>query len=229
MRRRALHSGTCVLFGVLLLVGWKLNVQVSTKKVAIPIGEKATECSFEVFDASKVRSSDITPGVRGLLSGLGIGLSKQKEGSPVRIECVSADSFPGWIDADGNLVSTLYGYSFQKQYPSGIPLLWYSGNSSKFRLLEKKGEEWLQSPGTFKDVTVPLPPGSTASSAIYSEFSSGSISEYSARLLRYVGIATSGNESRVRLKLGDYSGTGIVDARGKLRIIDETNWTKEDK
>ncbi len=216
-----------ILLGICFL-SWNVHAQKKATEVVIPIDGKQTKCSFEVFEASE----ELTSYSKALMYGTGLGVLKQKEGSLVRIESHSRPgyteaAFPGWIDTEGNLVSALYGFTFQKLYPSGITTLNYYGDSKTFRLLEKESNEWKES-SDFKDIVVSLPSGSEASKAVYSVLSHVSPTEYSVRLLNYLGIGIAGSQAKVRLDLDKngkrYEGTGIVDAKGKLEITDYSSW-----
>lgn len=217
-----------ILLGMCFL-SWDVRGQKKATEVVIPIDGQPTNCSFEVFEAGQ----ELTADSKALMYGTGLGISKQKEGSLVRLESHSRPgyteaAFPGWINTEGNLVSALYGFSFSKLYPSGITRLSYSdGDSKRFRLLEKTNSGWKEF-SDFKDIQVSLPSGSEASKAVYSLLSNVSPTEYSVRLLKYLGIGMPGSQVKVRLDLEKngkrYEGTGSVDAKGKLEITDYSTW-----
>jgi hypothetical protein len=221
-----------ILLGICFL-SWNVHAQKKATEV-IPIDGKPTKCSFEVFEASE----ELTVHSKALMYGTGLGVLKQKEGSLVRLESHSRPgyteaAFPGWIDTEGNLVSALYGFTFSKLYPSGITRLsYFDGDSKTFRLLEKRNNNWKEF-SDFKDIQVSLSSGSEASKAVYSVLSNVSPTEYSVRLLKYLGIGIAGSQAKVRLDLETngkrYEGTGIVDAKGKLEITDYSSWNPNEE
>lgn len=194
------------------------NPAQEPKKVDIALDN----CSFKTFDPGESQPSDSS---KTLLNKLGTGVLKQKGGSFVNLECSDGNSHVGWINSEGSPVSAIHGLGFK---PSTY-MYSYVGNSGKLRLMEKRSDGWYEFPGPFNDLTAPLPSGSKATTASYCMFPNAPVSEYSTRLLKYFGIGIAGRESTVRLKMGDYSGTGIVDSSGNLKVTDESGWSEQNE
>ena len=194
------------------------NSEIKTAKAPTKITYSVEKCSFEKFVPGE-GSAPLSEYAKALMYKLGTGILKQKDGSLCRLSCPNGDSFPAWIDFDGKPVSALYGLGWMLNSVDYSP-----GNSKKLHLWENRGG-WIELAGTFDDRTAPLPPGSRAPFATYTVFSDGSLSESSARLLRYFGIGIAGKESKVKLKLEDYSGAGVLSTFGVLRVEDQTSWT----
>lgn len=187
------------------------QVTRTEKKADIPI----EKCGFDKFDP---KEQSLSVYAKKLMYKLGTGILKQPGGSLVKIHCPDGSTHVAWINSDGALVSVVYGLKFDD-----INFLAsYPGKSAHLRLLERKDDEWVEVSVPFKDVRTALPSGSKE--AAYSVFPNAPVSEYSARLLKYLGIGMEGSESTVRLRIGDDSGTGLVDSSGKLKITNDRSW-----
>lgn len=191
-----------------------------TAQTSVRVTFPIEQCSVEKFVPDE--GAVLSEYSKALMYRLGTGILKQKEGSLSKLACDQGDSFPGWIDFDGNPVSALYGLSWVQDFVPFSP-----GSNTKLRLWEKRDGEWWEVPGKFEDITVPLSSSPRASTATFSVFSNGSVSDDSARLLKYFGVGIAGKESRVKLKVGDYSGTGIVNPGGEMRVVEETKWSEQ--
>jgi hypothetical protein len=194
------------------------NSGVRPAKPPTKVTYAVNECSFEKYVPGE-GAAPLSEYGKALMYRLGTGILKQKDGSLCKLHCPNGDSFPAWIDFDGKPVSALYGLGWMLNSVEYSP-----GRSQKPHLWENRGG-WLELAATFDDRTSPLPAGSRSSSATYTIFSDGSLSESSARLLRYFGIGVAGRESIVKLSVADYSGTGVLSASGVLKVENETSWT----
>jgi hypothetical protein len=194
--------------------------EIKTAKPATKISYPIDKCSFEKVVPGE-GAAPLSEYGKALMYKLGTGILKQKDGSLCRLHCPNGESFAAWIDFDGKPVSALYGLSWMLASVDYSP-----GNSKKPRLWESRGGEWVELGGTIDDRTSPLPAGSLAPSATYSVFSGGSVSDYSARLLRYFGIGIGGRESKVKLTVGQYARTGTLSVLGTLRLENDAGWTE---
>ena len=191
------------------------NAPASVTKVTYAVDK----CSFNKFTPREANAPSEYG--KALLYKLGTGILQQKGGSLCKLQCPDGNAFPAWIDFDGNPISALFGLGWLMNTVSYSP-----GRTDKPHLWEKRGTEWVEVLGTFRDVTMPLPSGSKASSAVYTVFSTSSVSEYSARLLNYFGIGLAGKGGKVKLMVGDYAGTGVLSPVGTVSIESETKWSE---
>ena len=215
--RKRLSRSTVALLIASVLTGFACSRTSETPHARTPprrVTFPMETCKFETF----APSGDLSPSARTLLNALGTGILNQRKGSVVKLSCAQGDAFPGWIDAQGNPVSALHGVSWVLNTADFSP-----GNASSLKLWAKKGDGWYEADGTLQDKNEAVS-SSKSASATYSILADGAVSEYSARLLNHFGIGVAGRRSRVKVKLGDYSGTGQLEPNGRLQIIDESRW-----